>query len=142
MDEDPAFALKPRVGILRKFAGGLGATAIATIAVTVVTAPVVAYYFNYFSLVSLPANVMVDLGVPVVFAVGFLSVIGSWLGWLGTVIGWIGTETTRAMLGVVNGLGSMRYSSVSVASPGILAILGYYLILHAALNYWRSRDAS
>jgi hypothetical protein len=43
------------------------------------------------------------------------------------------------MLGIVNSLGSMKYSAVSVATPGILAIAGYYLLLYAALGYARSK---
>ena len=139
---DPAVRPKRRHLVLRKFAGALAATAIATTAVTLVTAPVVAYYFNYVSLASVPANMAVELGVPVVFAVGFLSPIAAHVGWLGTAVGWIGTETTRAMLAVVNELGGMRWSAVSVASPGPLAMLGYYVILHAALGYVRSRNAA
>jgi len=139
---DPSASPKRRYLVLRKFAGALAATAIATTAVTLVTAPVVAYYFNYFSLTSLPANMAVELGVPVVFAVGFLSPVAVHIGWLGAAVGWIGTETTRLMLAVVNELGAMRWSAVSVASPGPLAILGYYVILHAALGCVRSRNAA
>jgi competence protein ComEC len=139
---DPSAPRKRRHLVLRKFAGALAATAIATIAVTLVTAPAVAYYFNYFSLVSVPANMAVELGVPIVFADGFLSPVAVHIGLLGDAVGSIGTWTTRAMLAVVNELGGLRWSAVSVASPGPLAILGYYVILHAALGYVRSRDAA
>ncbi len=139
---DPSAPRGVRRFVLRKLAGALGATAVATTAVTLVTAPIIAYYFNYVSLASLPANVAVGTGVPVVFGAGFLAPIGLRVSWLGTAVGWIGTETTRAMLSVVNTLGEMRWSAMSVASPGPLAILGYYVILHAALGYVRSKNAA
>ncbi|MGB9619738.1 MAG: ComEC/Rec2 family competence protein, partial [Armatimonadota bacterium] len=128
--------------VLRKLGGVLGATAVATLAVTLVTAPVVAYYFNYVSLVSIPANMAVEFGVPVVFAVGFLSPVGAHFGFLGSLLGYVGDTTARAMLSVVDTLGDLRWSAVSVESPGVLAILGYYVILFGVLSYVRSKNVS
>ncbi|MCL5104465.1 MAG: ComEC family competence protein [Armatimonadetes bacterium] len=115
--------------------------AIATVTVTLFTAPIVAYYFNYISLVALPANLALALGVPIVFAVGLVSPVVAYIPGVGTAVGWIGTKVTDAMLWVVNQLGSSEHSTLTVASPGIFAIIGYYIVLHAALSYARSRYA-
>jgi competence protein ComEC len=141
MAGDARRARTTRERILRKFAGGIAGTAVATIAVSLVTAPIIAYYFNYISLVSVPANAALEVGVPVVFAVGFISPLAAPVHWLGVIVGWVGTWTTRAMLATVDYFGSMTYSAVSVASPGILAIIGYYVILYGVVGYARARYA-
>ena len=120
----------------------LASVGVATAAVSLATAPIVAYYFNYFSLVSVPANLAVAFAVPAVFLDSFLSPITAHIphcaGWIGA----IGTVSTRAMLSSVDYLGSMRYSALAVRSPGVPAIVGYYVILYAAAGYVRSRFAA
>lgn len=115
---------------------------VGTTAVSLVTAPVVAYYFHYVSLVALPANLAVALAVPVVFFDSFLSAVTSLIPHSAGFIGGIGTLVTRVMLWVVDGLGSMRYSAISTQAPGMLGIAGYYLLLYATAGYVRSRYAS
>ena len=124
-----------------KLGGTVAFAAVGTTAITLVTAPLVAYYFNYFSLVSIPANMALVLGVPLVFADGLASAALAPIPVVGQALGWAGTQVTCGMLGVVNCLGSTKYAAVSTASPGTLAILGYYLALYAALGYLRSRFA-
>jgi len=102
---------------------------------------VIAYYFNYVSLVSIPANMAMALGVPIVFADGLVSLAVAPIPVIRDCVGCMGAAVTRLMLAVVNYLGSLRYSSISVASPGALALLGYYIILAAALSYGRDRVA-
>ena len=121
--------------------GTIGAAAVGTTAITLLTAPLVAYYFNYFSLVSIPANMALVLGVPLIFIDGVVSAALAWVPFAGDFVGWLGTSLTRAMLWIVNYLGSMRYAAVSTGSPAVTAILGYYLVLYAALDYVRSRFA-
>ncbi|MCE5200489.1 MAG: ComEC/Rec2 family competence protein [Armatimonadota bacterium] len=134
---------KIKTGVLRvvgRFVSREAAAAgVATVTVTLFTAPVVACCFNYFSLVSIPANMALAIGVPVIFAVGIAAPVAAMLGPVGTAIGWIGGVVTHAMLGIVNYLGAWEHASVPVASPGSLAILGYYLMLYSALCYARSK---
>lgn len=113
-------------------------TAVATIAVGLVTGPIVAYYFNYVSLTSLPANLVVALVMPAVFLDSLFSPITCLLPY-GHYAGLVGTAATRVMLWTVNCFGSMKFSSVPVQSPGVLAIVGYYLLLYAAGGYVRSK---
>lgn len=120
----------------------LASVGIATIAVSLTTAPIVAYYFNYVSIVSMPANLAVAFGVPVVFVDSFLSPITAHIHHCANWIGAVGTAATRAMLSSVSYLGSMKYSSVYVQSPGVLAIVGYYLVLYAAAGLVRSKFAA
>jgi competence protein ComEC len=124
-----------------KLAGTIGSAALGTTAIALVTGPLVAYYFNYVSLVSTLANMALVLGVPLIFVDGFASAALAPIGVAGNAVGWAGTWVARGMLGVVSHLGSMKYAAVSVASPGVPALLGYYIVLYAGLNYVRSRFA-
>ncbi len=127
--------------IARRIIVVMGNTAIGTIAITLVTAPIVAYYFNYVSLVSVPANIALALGVPLIFADGLLSPIGFSINPLGKLLGKAGTWLVDKMLDVVNVLGSLQYSDLPVASPSILAIVGYYIVLYGLFSFLRSRNA-
>lgn len=124
------------------FARELASVGVATIAVSLATAPIVAFYFNYLSLVSMPANLAVAFAVPMVFVDSFLSPITAHIPHCAHWIGGFGTISTRAMLSSVDYLGSMRYSAVSVQSPGVLAIVGYYIVLYAAAGFVRSKFAA
>ena len=119
--------------------GELLGGALATIAVSLYTAPIIAYHFNYVSLVALPANIALALGVYVVTAIGLLSLALAYVPYLGPVLGFVGTNVTDAMLAVVNYLGSGAYSAVTVASPGPLALVGYYALLYISLDLLRSK---
>ncbi|OFX13731.1 MAG: hypothetical protein A2Z18_10610 [Armatimonadetes bacterium RBG_16_58_9] len=124
-----------------KVAGAIGTAALGTTAISLVTGPLVAYYFNYVSLVSIPANMALVLGVPLIFVDGFTSAALAPISVAGNAVGWAGTWVAQAMLGAVNHLGSMKCAAVSVASPSVPALLGYYIVLYAGLNYVRSRFA-
>lgn len=133
----------PRLAVRawRCLLAGLASAAVCTSAVTLLTAPVVAYYFNYFSLVSLPANLALALGVTLVFADGLVSLITARMGEVGILIGHVGTWVTNAMLATVNYFGSLRWAAVSVSSPNTGMIAGYYLVLYSLMNYLRSSFA-
>lgn len=124
-----------------KLVGIFASTLVGTIAVGLVTAPVVAYYFHYFSLTSLPANLAVAFLEPLVFFDSFASSVTALVPHCSGFIGLLGTLSTRAMLGIVGYFGSMRHSSIAMQSPGVLGIIGYYLVLLSLAGYARSRFA-
>ncbi len=132
---------KGRFVWLSKLSSEAAGAGVATASITLFTAPIVAYYFNYFSLVSLPANMVLALGVPVLFVVGLFAPVLALVPTAGAIIGSVGGIVTSAMLWVVDFLGSWEHAVVAVRSPGILAIAGYYLILQAVLSYARSKVA-
>ncbi len=114
---------------------------VSTIAISLVTGPAVAFYFNYVSLVSVPANLALATGVIGVFAAGLVAPLAAHLSTLAPAIGAVGTWLMQGMLGVVHGLGTLRHAAVSVSSPGPLAIAGYYVLLYTALSHLRSKYA-
>lgn len=122
-------------------AGQASAAALATITVSLFTAPIVAYYFNYISLVSLPANILVAIGVEAVFIIGILAVPLAHVPYLCIALGFAGTWLTDGMLAIINFLSSGRYSAITVASPSILAVTGYYIVLLSLIGILRSKYA-
>ncbi len=128
-----------RTKACRKAAAIAAQAAVATIAISLVTMPVMAYFFNYVSLVSVPANMAMAFCQTLSFVDGAVSGLVAPLGPVGAVWGWAGSWLARLMLGIVNGLGSMKYAAVSVATPSLAAIIGYYLILYAGLVFVRSK---
>ncbi|MDH7603250.1 MAG: ComEC/Rec2 family competence protein [Armatimonadota bacterium] len=122
----------------KKVIAGLGVTAIATLSAMLVTAPLIAYYFNYVSLAALPANLAVELGVPVVFGAGLLAPAAGWVPSAAQLIGYTGTVVTRGMLWIGSWLGSARFSALSVPSPPVFAVVVYYLILYGVLYRLRT----
>lgn len=124
-----------------KFKGIISGVLIGTIAVTIVTTPLIAYYFNYISLVALPANLALAAEVPFVFADGILSSTVAHIPELSYVFSLAGSFISNFLLETVGYFGSMRYSSISIPSPSITAIIGYYAILYVALSYIKSRIA-
>ena len=127
--------------LVRKIAAGLGATAIATTSAVLVTAPVIAYYFNYISLVAIPANVAVELGVPIVFGAGLFAPVAATVPVFGSAVAYSGTLVTRGMLDGIGFLGSGLHSAVSAPSIPPVAIAGYYLVLHALLSFMNVRSS-
>ena len=117
----------------------LSATIVATVSVTLVTAPIVAYYFNYISLVSLAGNIVMALGVPLVFADGILCSALAQIPLLSSSVGFVGSKIASLMISFINFLGGLRYSAVSVQSPNIILIIAYYLFLFIVLNIVRNR---
>ncbi len=114
---------------------------VGTTAVTLVTAPLVAYYFNYISLVSMPANLAAVLAVPVLFFDSILSAVTALIPHADSFIGIIGTIASRGLLWSTGSLGSMKYGAISVQMPGVLGLVGYYLLLCSGLVYLSSKYA-
>ncbi len=114
-------------------------TMLATASVTLVVAPVVAYYFNYFSVVSLPANAAVVLFVPVVFVEGIAACVFAYVPVLGDVVGVVGTLAARIIVICADLFGGWKYASLSVGSPPVISIVGYYMVLYGVLRIARKR---
>lgn len=131
----------PLLRAMERRASEVMSAATGTVAISLATAPPVAYYFNYISLVSLPANVLLVTGVPIVFAAGFLAPVMLHIPVLGALTSAIGTWVVHTMLEAVDGLGGLSHASIAIAAPGVGFIAGYYVLLYAALAWTRHRLA-
>ena len=100
------------------------------------TWPITAYYFNYFSLTSIPANALVALLVVALTALGIATLA---LGYLWMPLGFAAALPCKwiivLMLGIVTKLGGLSWSALSVHSPSRITIILYYLVLLGILEY-------
>ena len=100
------------------------------------TWPITAYYFNYFSLVSVIANALVALLIVLLTAAGIVTLaLGAIWFPLGHVAGLVTTGITESVLRIVTGLGAHPWSSLSVRSPNPIFIAVYYLLLFGVVEY-------
>jgi competence protein ComEC len=112
---------------------------IATTAATLGTLPISAYYFNQLSLVSIAVNAIVAVAILPIFAIGLILPVTAPIPVLGDITAFAGTGITRMTLSTINWFGDMSFSCISVPSPGIIGILGYYILLAAFLRYANAR---
>lgn len=106
------------------------------------TWPITAYYFNYLSILSIPANVFTALLVIALTVTG-VSSLALGLIWmpLGRIAASAASWVAGSMLTVVERLGSQPWSSLSVRSPSIAVIAIYYLAMLGVLEYAHRKAA-
>ncbi len=121
-----------RIG--RRLARPLAEGAGLTLAATLVTAPLMAHYFESVSLASLPANLLV---LPLVPPVMWLGMIAGLLGQLPIIpVGWIGAleGPLLDLIGLIaNGLGGFDWAlaGVRLSTPGVIVA---YIALAAGIS--------
>ena len=107
-----------------------------SIVATLGTWPITAYYFNYFSVVSVIANAFTALLVILLTWFGIMALgVGMVSTWLGRVIAVFASGIAGSILGVVGELGSYSWSCISVRSPSPVLIVVYYAALFGVLKY-------
>ncbi|MFQ3549488.1 MAG: DNA internalization-related competence protein ComEC/Rec2 [Armatimonadota bacterium] len=109
--------------------------ALGSFVISLMTSPLVAYHFNYFSFVSIPANVAVLFSVPVVFAVGCLDAFFVNFPIINSILGFVGDIACNIMMAILDFLGNRSWTYVSVPSPNIFVLGGYFILLSVAINY-------
>ena len=112
----------------------------ASLSATLGTLPLILFYFNRLSLVTLVANMIV---VPIlgIIAIPFclLIVLAVPISpWLADIIIRISALLVRISLSLVEDLASLPWSSVFVSTPTLLEIGAFYLLLISA-GFWLDR---
>ncbi len=107
-----------------------------SVAATLGTAPIVAYYFNYFSLASFIANALAAILVLILTATGIAGLlVGFLIPTLGHTAATLPSWIAAIMLSVVGELGGQSWSAISLSSPPLVVIVFYYAVLLGALEY-------
>jgi len=109
---------------------------IVSLAATLGTLPLIAFYFNRLSTVTLLSNIMI---IPiigfVVLPLGLLTiVIAPVISPLATVLIKIASFFAGFSVSIINFLASFSFSSVFVTTPALIEITAYYLILMASVK--------
>ena len=105
----------------------------ATVGCLALTAPISAYYFGSFALVSFLSNLLCLWAVGIVFIGGLAAVLLSFV-WLplGTVIGLVPRLFIRYILAVCHGLAALPYHGVYFCDPYLKWWMGFVYFLFAA----------
>ena len=105
-------------------------TVLMSISAQIMVAPLLAYIFHTFSLVSIPANLLVLPVMPYVMFFGFLTGVGGLIfDSLGRAVGLITWMLSSYQLHVIQWLGSLSFSVVTVAMSSFILCLLYALII-------------
>jgi competence protein ComEC len=113
--------------------------AAVTLAATLGTVPLTAYYFNYASIVSPIANMTLAAAIEPLFTLGLSAPFVEGMPILSEAISFTGTQVAAASIAAVSYLGGLQWSAISSASPSWLAIAGYYIILWGITAYASTR---
>jgi len=107
-----------------------------TLAATIATLPLIAYYFGYVSLVALPANFLALLALPGAIILALLiALLGLFAPALSSVIGWVDWLFLSCIIKVVEGFGALPFAKyqyeITISGNVVWA---YYAILAAILS--------
>ena len=124
----------PLARALRRLPAPVAAGAAATLAAEGFTLPLVLHHFGQLSLVTLPANLLVEPLVPLVMAGSALTVAAEalWapLGALAGIVAWL---PARLLLFSVELLGKLAWATVGTAMPSPPVVAALYATLGAAI---------
>lgn len=101
-----------------------------TIATQIVVLPYLVYAMGNFSLVSLPANILVLLIIPVTMLFGFLASITTYISTiLAYPLSYIAHLLLSWILGVSHVLGNLKYATINVSAfPFWIVLIIYFLL--------------
>jgi len=109
---------------------GLKEIFLMSISAQIMVAPLLAYVFNTFSLVSIPANLFVLPLMPYIMFFGFLTGVGGLIfDSLGRAIGLVAWVMASYQLYIIQWLGSLSFSAVTVVMSSLVLCLLYALII-------------
>jgi competence protein ComEC len=130
-------------GKLASFGNLLGDSFTVGLAALLATWPLIAYYFDFVSLVSLPATLLALPVLPFIIVICTLSaVLGLFVSPLAAVVGWLAWLFLTYMIKVVEFSAGLPLASMDVRMPGAW-VWGYYVALLVVLllgnkqNWWQ-----
>ena len=116
---------------------GFKETVLLSISAQIAVAPLLAYVFHTFSLVSIPANMLVLPLMPYTMLFGFLTgVAGLIFSPLGRAVGLISYALSWYQLHIISWLGALPFSAVTVMMSSLVLGILYAIIIFII---WRSR---
>ncbi|MEG1988297.1 MAG: DNA internalization-related competence protein ComEC/Rec2 [Oscillibacter sp.] len=131
------FLMGQRRGRVLRF---LAASLSASCGALVFTIPMTAYYFNIFVLVAPVANLLCLWAASIVFAVGMVAVLASFL-WLplGAVLGLVPRAFIWYILQVTQGLAHLPYHALYFSNPYLKYWLVYAYALFGGAYLWKPK---
>ncbi len=112
-----------------KTPGFVASIIITTLAATVMTLPIVLYYYGTVSLINVIANLLILPTLPYAMGLVFLSGLFAGVPVLGTVVGFVATKLLDFHIAVVDFFGGMKSFLVKIEPYQPWVFLIYVLIL-------------
>lgn len=110
-------------------------TLLMTISAQIMVAPLLAYSFHQFSLVSLPANLLVLPLMPHTMLFGFLTGVAGLIFWpLGKAIGLFALALSAYQIKIITWFGALPFSSLNITIHWATLLASYIIIF---LAMWR-----
>lgn len=110
--------------------GALRQVVIETLSAQILTLPIIALIFGQYSILALPANLLIVPLIPLAMALTFIAgIAGLLLPGLAPIIGWPAELLLRYMTGVIDRMAQLPLASSEISISGEVAVALYLLIL-------------
>lgn len=97
-----------------------------TLAATIFTLPLISYSFGFFSIFSIPANLLIIWLIPFLMFLSFVSIISAFIFFpLGQVVAWFANLGLSYVIMVGERFGSMGFSVVNWQVPFLICLMCY-----------------
>lgn len=112
-----------------------------TIAANIMTLPIILYVYQWFSVVSIATNVLINYVVSAMLVIGIISVITGEIGFVAYPCFFLAGLFSKYSLWVIKGLGSSPLATVTFNGKPLAAIVCMiYLILYVYYSLIRKKD--
>ena len=120
---------------------GLKESLLMTVSAQILVFPLIIYYFHQFSLVSLPANILVLPLMPLTMLFGFLTGVGGLIFVpLGRAIGLFAWGLAFYQLEVIQWFGSLSFAAINITIKWFTLLVFYALIIYGIWKLRRKND--
>ena len=120
--------------------GLIGSTVITTLAATVMTLPIILYYFGAVSLISVVANLLILPTLPWAMGLVFMTGVLAEVPLLGEGVGWCATRLLDFHIAVVGWFGGMRQFLVEIPPyQGWVWALYVSVAVMLVVGWWQKR---
>lgn len=122
---------------------GIKESVLATSAAIIMTTPLIIYQFGRFSVVALVVNILILFVIPLVMAMGFLSVLVSYIFFpLGQIIAWLTYLGLHYIILVTEFFSKLQFASLLIVKPNIFLVIAIYLIIFSFIFYVQRKASS
>lgn len=115
-----------------KKSGFVAEVVITTVAATLMTLPIILYYYGTVSLISVVANLLILPTLPYAMGLVFLTGVVAGVPFLGTAVGWLATKLLDYHIVVVEFFGGMKSFLIEI-EPYQSWVFGIYLLIFIPL---------
>ncbi|MDD5652145.1 MAG: ComEC/Rec2 family competence protein, partial [Candidatus Moranbacteria bacterium] len=120
---------------------GIVDIALMTISAQIFVFPIIMYNFHTLSVVSILANILILLIIPITMLFAFLSALSGFIAYLlSLAFGWAGYWLLRYEIGVVEILADFDWSSMEINNFGASGVIIWYIFLFVLIFFISKLD--